>query len=240
VDCGDHTIRKLTPKGEVLLTIGTKGKASDSGYDGSDYRTIKRGAEPFNTPTDIAFAPNGDLYISDGYGNARIHRFSKEGELLNSWGEPGEGKGQFNLSHGIWIDRQKRILAADRENSRIQVFSLDGEYLTEWTDSHRPAFNAEDKDGAIFTTEMGYDKDTLYPFQIAPPDRVTWPRVTIRSPDGRILTQLGGPARCAPGNFFAPHGICLDSKGDLYVGEITSLGSDPNCHKIQKLVRTSR
>jgi DNA-binding beta-propeller fold protein YncE len=237
VDCGDHTIRKLTPKGEVLLTIGTKGKASDSGYDGSDYRTIKRGAEPFNTPTDIAFAPNGDLYISDGYGNARIHRFSKEGELLNSWGEPGEGKGQFNLSHGIWIDKQKRILAADRENSRIQLFSLEGEYIDEWRDSNRPALTAEDRDGVTFTTEMGYAKEMLYAFQTPPADRVVWPRLTIRSPEGRIIGELGGKDRCAPGNFFAPHAVCLDSRGDLYVGEITSLGPDPNCHRLQKLVR---
>jgi len=92
VDDGGHAVMKFTPKGELLLTLGTPGRPSDTGAIGVDYRTIKRAAGPFNHVTDIAFAPDGDLFVSDGYGNARIHHFSGEGKLLGSWGSPGQGR----------------------------------------------------------------------------------------------------------------------------------------------------
>src|SRR5947207_2934275 len=95
-DDAGHSVRKFTPDGKLLLTLGDNaGKPSDSGYDGSNLTTITRGAPPFNRPTNLTVAPNGDLYISDGYGNARVHRFSPSGQLLASWGEPGTGPGQF-------------------------------------------------------------------------------------------------------------------------------------------------
>ena len=100
-DDGDHTVRKFSSDGTLLLTIGTAGVASDSGYDGKSTASIQRGAPPFNRPTNVAVAPSGDLYVSDGYGNARVHRFSADGKLIQSWGEPGLAPGQFNLPHGI-------------------------------------------------------------------------------------------------------------------------------------------
>src|SRR5579859_6297025 len=86
-DVGDHSVRKLTLAGETLLTLGSPNRSSDTGCERGDYRTIKRGAGPFNRPTDIAFGRSGELFVSDGYGNARVHRFSKDGTLLRSWGE---------------------------------------------------------------------------------------------------------------------------------------------------------
>src|SRR3989442_3579227 len=133
-----HTIRKFTPEGRLLMTLGTSGLASNSGYDGTNLTTITRGAPPFNRPTNLAVAPNGDLYVSDGYGNARVHRFSASGELIASWGEPGTGPGQFMLPHGIAVRGDGRVFVCDRENDRIQVFAADGSYLREITAVQRP------------------------------------------------------------------------------------------------------
>ena len=87
-----------------------------------DYRTITQGGGPFNHPTNLALGPGGEMYVADGYGNCRVHKFSPEGELLHSWGEPGEGPGQFNLPHGVGVDRSGRVAVADRENDRVQFF----------------------------------------------------------------------------------------------------------------------
>src|SRR5947209_5389993 len=116
----DHTVRKFTPEGRLLQTLGTSGRASDTGIVGLDYRTIQRCGEPFNRPTNLALAADGSMYVTDGYGNARVHKFAPDGHLLFSWGEPGTGPGQFNLPHGIALDRFGRVYVADRENSRIQ------------------------------------------------------------------------------------------------------------------------
>ena len=103
VDTGDHTVRKFTTEGRLLLTIGTAGSASDTGFV-EDYRSIRQGGPPFNKPTNLALGPSGDLYVSDGYGNARVHCFSPDGELRFSWGEPGSGPGQFKVPHAIATD----------------------------------------------------------------------------------------------------------------------------------------
>jgi glucose/arabinose dehydrogenase len=93
VDDAGHSVRRFTRDGRLLQTIGPSGVPSDSGYDGADLTTIVRGAPPFNRPTNLAVAPSGDLYVSDGYGNARVHRFTPDGRLLASWGEPGTRPG---------------------------------------------------------------------------------------------------------------------------------------------------
>src|SRR5207245_7755883 len=133
-----HTDRQYTPDVRLLLTLGTSSKPSNTGATSMDSRTIVRAGPPFHYPTNLALSPQGELYVSDGYGNARIHKFSAEGQLLFSWGEPGSGPGQFHIPHGIAVDRQGRVYVADRENSRIQLFAPDGAYLSQWTDVARP------------------------------------------------------------------------------------------------------
>lgn len=242
-DDGDHTVRKFTPEGEQRMVIGTPGKPSDTGYDkqkGSS--SIIRSGPPFNRPTGVAIAENGDLYASDGYGNARIHRFSAEGKLLYSWGEPGTGPGQFNLPHGICFDAAGRVLVADRENDRIQLFSPEGEYLDQWTHVQRPTDICVDRDGLIYVSSLWW--------QIGQTSCVNGPirhdlpgHISILDADGNLLLRWISADRCAPGNFLAPHTICVDSKGDLYVGEVTytfgvSRGMAPaDCHTFQKFVR---
>src|SRR5947209_2438522 len=238
----DNTVRKFTPEGKLLLTLGTSGQASDTGIDGIDYRTIRRVGPPFHRPTNVALAADGSIYVTDGYGNARVHKFSPDGRLLFSWGEPGSGPGQFNLPHGIALDREGRVYVADRENSRLQIFTPDGEYLTEWTDVARPMQVCIDGRERVFVVELGW-RAGLFPWLVAPTPEAPAARLSVFDREGRLQARWGGgDDPCAPGNFFAPHDVCIDSHGDLYVGEVVlSAGGNrglvpASCHALQKFV----
>ncbi|MBO0707269.1 MAG: hypothetical protein J2P44_02805 [Candidatus Dormibacteraeota bacterium] len=243
VDDGQHAVFRFSPEGELLQTIGTPGTPSETGYDGS-LASIRHGGPPFNRPTNIAVASNGDLYVSDGYGNARVHHFRGDGTLIQSWGEPGTGPGQFNLPHGIAVAADGRVLLADRENDRIQIFDPEGDFLEEWTDVQRPTNIAIDGDGRIYVSELwrpaGDESLRLGPITEDRPGRVS-----VYQPDGQILGRWGGPDRVAAGNFVAPHDVCVDSHGDVYVGEVTwtfgvSRGQVPEgTHTLQKFTRNS-
>ena len=108
-DDKDHTVHKFTTDGKRLMTLGESGKAADTGYK-IGASPVQRAAGPFHRVTNVAVLPSGDMYIADGYGNARVHKFSAEGKLLFSWGEPGRGPGQFMLPHGIWVHPDGRVL----------------------------------------------------------------------------------------------------------------------------------
>ncbi len=155
VDDALHGARELSMDGELIRDIGNLGQPSDTGYDpdiwkklraegrlatydlyynaGVDFlekvRTIRRTAAPFNKPTGIAFNSKGEMFFSDGYGNAAVHKFNKDGELLKTWGAPGEGPGKFLVVHDVWVDTQDRVWVADREGSAVHIFSGDGELL---------------------------------------------------------------------------------------------------------------
>ncbi len=238
VDEGSEVVYKFTPDGELLLTLGTKGVASDTGYTGS-LESIARGGPPFNRPTNVAVAPSGELYVSDGYGNARVHRFSASGELIHSWGEPGNGPGQFNLSHGIAVAPDGRVFVADRENDRVQIFSAEGAYLDEWRQVQRPTNLTFGADGRIYVSELWRRAGEHSMLDgVVSDDRPG--RVSVLDLEGNVLARWGGPDRCAPGSFVAPHDICVDSRGDVYVGEVTwTFGVRPghvpdDCHTMQK------
>jgi sugar lactone lactonase YvrE len=249
VDDGDHTARKFDSDGRLMLTLGTSGRPSDTGYDGQTVSSIARGGPPFNRPTNLAVAPSGDLYVTDGYGNARVHHFSATGELIGSWGEPGVGPGQFMLPHGIAVHRDGRVLVADRENDRIQIFSPDGEFLGEWTDVQRPTHLAFDAKGNAVVAELPWRAGSTS-FRNGPIASHLPGRVSILDASGVVLARLGdeGPFDpswgaadpCRPGNFCAPHGIAIDPNGDLYVAEVTwtfaaRSGLVPRgCHTLQK------
>ena len=224
--CADdvgHTVTKWSPEGELLLTLGVKGQPSDTGYTNSDYMTIKRGGPPFNRPTDIAVASTGEIYVTDGYGNARVHRFSSKGELISSWGEPGDGPGQFRIPHGIAIDKQDRVIVTDRENSRIQLFTLDGKLIEIWAGLHRPNSIRLGPDDILYVAELMH-------------------RVSFWSLDGKLLARWGDEGiSLDAGGFVAPHGIAVDSHGAIYVGEVseTSSGVDRGARTLQKFVQLS-
>jgi DNA-binding beta-propeller fold protein YncE len=238
----DHTVRKFTPDGKLLLTLGTSGQPCDTGVTGIDYRTIRRAGPPFHRPTNVALSANGDIYVTDGYGNARVHKFAPDGRLLFSWSEPGDAPGQFNIPHGIAVDRDERIYVADRENSRIQIFTPRGELLAIWTDVARPMQVFIDTDDTVFVAEVGF-RAGLFPWQ-TPPSPLVGARMSIFDRNGKLLSRWGGGEDpTAVGDFFAPHDVWVDSHGDLYVGEVVlSAGGNrglvsPSCHALQKFVR---
>jgi sugar lactone lactonase YvrE len=220
VDDGDHTVRKFTPEGKQLMMIGVPGKASDTGYDGKNHGSVQRSGPPFNRPTNVAIASNGELYVCDGYGNARVHRFSADGKFLQSWGEPGTEPGQFRLPHGIAISPDDRVFVTDRENDRIQIFSRDGKVLDVWTHVQRPTDVAFDRNGRLYVSELwwrvGQKSFTNGQIKYDLPGGVR-----ILDLSGNLLSHWCSADREAPGNFVAPHTLCIDSRGDLYVGEVT-------------------
>ncbi len=240
VDDLDHTVKKFTPDGKLLLTLGRSGQPSDTGATSVDYREIRRVGPPFNFPTNLAVAPSGELYVADGYGNARIHRFTATGEWIQSWGALGREPGQFQLPHGIAIHADGTVFVADRENSRLQLFTLDGKYLDEWRDVARPCQVSFDRAGLVYVAELGY-RAGMWPGTSPPTPDATGGRVSIWTRQGELVARWGGGERpTATGDFFAPHDIRVDSQGDVYVAEVIwTAGANrglvaPSCHTLQK------
>ena len=202
-DTGLHTITKHAPDGEVLLTLGTPGKTGAPGA-------------PFNMPTAAVQASNGEIVVSDGYGQNWMHRFTAKGELIESWGGgdpvfiqkfhggPVTGvtatePGKFNLPHDAFIYGGV-VYVMDRENLRWQTFDLDGEFITEVTGVNRPCDVAADSEGIFHIVGGG--------------------GVSIWTPDGQHIGDWGEKGT-EPGQFkFGPHGCWIDKEGSFYVGEV--------------------
>jgi DNA-binding beta-propeller fold protein YncE len=208
-DDKNHTVRKFTPEGKVLMTLGNEDKPSDTGYvqEWFDFfwslTTITKGGPPFNRPTGVAITDSGTIYVADGYGNARVHKFSADGKHLLSWGEPGYKPGEFRLPHDVWVDKQERVWIPDRENSRIQIFDSQGKFLDQWEDLIRPTDLHIEGEGVVYVSELCL-------------------RMSIFSPTGKLLARWGTKAgdSMEKALFWAPHTIALDSKGDIYVGDV--------------------
>ena len=203
-DATDHAVYKFSPYGKLLLSLGTPGKAG-----------AKEG-DPFNRPTDIAVASNGDIIISDGYGNHHVHRYSSTGKHIKTWGGKGSGPGQFTISHTVRIDGHDRIWICDRENCRIQIFDLDGNFVDEWTNLLRPNNIYMDlRNDIIYIAELGR-------------------RISIFDMSTRtMITSWGGGAGPSDtsGEFKGgPHGIWVDSHGNIYAGEV-EMGKEGRLHK---------
>ena len=219
VDDMGHSVRQFSGEGELLRTIGPSGTPSDTGANEFDYRTIRPEAgPPFNLPTNSIIGPGGDLFITDGYGNARVHRFAPDGQLISSWGSPGDQPGQFNVPHGIGSDG-KRLYIADRENSRVQIFSPDGDVLAVWTDVARPAQVHVSKDEFVYVFELGFHTG-IFPWN-SPEASKPSGRMSIFDRDGNLKTRWGGNGfPTTPEEFYAPHDVFLDSAGSIYTAEV--------------------
>lgn len=190
-DRSGHTISRTTLDGKVVWKSGTHKQAGAVG-------------EPYNLPTDSGIAPNGDIYVSDGYGNSRVHQLGSSGELVRSWGEPGVGPGHFNLVHAARVIERRGeqvVYVCDRQNHRIQIFSLEGEFITKLSGFKQPVDLVVDDEGYRYVGELQH-------------------RVTILDQDDSIVARIGGESKAEPGYFVAPHTVWLDSEGSLYIGEV--------------------
>jgi DNA-binding beta-propeller fold protein YncE len=218
-DDGNHTVNRLTLEGRLLMTLGKKGQPSDTGFswvtetgERRDFMdalmSVKRGGPPFNSPTDVALSPTGEIYVSDGYGNARVHKFSPDGKLLFSWGEPGRGPGQFIVPHAVAVDKHGRVLVADRHNNRIQIFDDRGKYLTEWGGLELPTSLFIDEEQTVYVAEL-------------------LPRVSIFNIEGELLARWGNESRTKEDPLFVNlHTITVDSRGDFYVADVMGIYKD--------------
>jgi DNA-binding beta-propeller fold protein YncE len=163
-------------------------------------------------------SPQGDIYVSDGYGNSRVHKYAPNGKLLLSWGGPGTDPGEFNIAHNITCDADGWVYVADRENHRVQVFDGNGKYETQWNNLHRPCglFMPSGKCPICYIGELG----PVQPVNRNVPN--LGPRVTIVDNTGKRISRLGGLGPgLGPTEFLAPHGLAVDSRGDLYIGEVS-------------------
>jgi len=183
VDRDGHRLLCMTPRGEVLFAVGAADRP--------------RFQAPFNHPADVALAPDGTIYVADGYGNSAVHRFSSDGSWLSSWGSPGAGPGQFTTPHGVWALDDGRVLVSDRENDRIQVFDPEGGYIDQWLDHYHPMDIYVDAAGWIHVTD-----------QI--------PRLSRLDGSGSLV------GRCKPVPVGA-HGIWGDHKGNLFLAEVAPI-----------------
>jgi peptidylamidoglycolate lyase len=199
-DIGLHQVFKFDSDGNLLLTLGERG------VPGED-------AAHFNMPTDVAIAPDGSFYVSDGYINSRITKFSVDGEYITSWGTKGAETGQFNVPHSIALDARGYVYVADRGNARIQIFDENGQFIREWKNPSlgRPWAVRVDATGNIFVVDGG-DQNEFWP------DRA---HVLKLDSNGNILASFGSNGK-APGQFIWPHTIAVGPDGALYVGEVAT------------------
>lgn len=187
-DIGTHQVLKFDAQGKLLLALGKKGEPG-------------AGPDHFDRPTDVAVAPDGTVYVADGYGNSRVLKFSGDGKLLKQWGRKGKGDGEFDLPHAIRLDARGRVYVGDRENNRVQVFDPDGRFLARFIDSGAPYGLFLTGDGRLFVAD----------------GRAHW--VKVLDLEGRVLGRWGEKGT-GPGQFLVPHAVCVDSRGAVYVAEV--------------------
>lgn len=217
-DIGLHVVRKFTPEGKLLLTLGTPGEP------GEDETHL-------NQPTDMAITPSGDIFVSDGYGNNRVVHFDSSGAFVAAWGRLGTGPGEFSLPHAIAADSKGRLYVADRNNARVQVFDGQGRFLNEWRSVVVPWglwVNRSDEIWVCGSSPMTWPEEGE--FGVPPKDQVF---MKFNS-EGKLLTlwtvPKGRDGDEKPGECNWVHAIAEDSQGNLYVGDI--LGK-----RIQKFLR---
>jgi hypothetical protein len=203
VDDQLHVVRRYTPDGKMTFEMGRRGIAVAS--------VTHRGQNggPFNMPTGVAAGRNGELFVSDGYGNRQVHRFTADGTLEKSWGRGGTGPGEFGPVHSVTVDGTDRVIICDRENNRVQVFDYDGGFVAEWTSLLGPADATVGPDGLVYVTEQGDSIAGRMNFQ---PNGIS-----ILTLEGELV---GHWYEERGGSMVGGHGLSLDSKGNVFVADL--------------------
>ena len=192
IDNGHHTVQKWTREGKLLQTLGTKGKSGET-------------ENTFYRPTDIAFAKDGSFYVSDGYGNSRVVKFTKEGKFILAWGKKGKGPGEFNLPHNVALDSKGTVYVSDRENNRIQIFDPNGKFLKMWT--HLGATQGvwiTPEDELWVVTHRNHIQNVTY-------DTLAGLILKIDLETGEILGSAPSPG----------HWITVAKNGEIFIGSLT-------------------
>ena len=193
-DREDSVCLTYTLDGKPLQVLGQRGVHSDTGCE-KPGALVPHAAGPFNYPTEMVPGPTRDLYVTDGYRNARVHRFAADGHLRRSWGEGGKtAPGHFHLPHSLIVDEEGKVYVCDRENNRIQVFSADGEFLTIWPDLRRPLDISRDRDGIFYISEGGVNGLS--------------PRISLMDKHGNVVARWDS---------LSAHGSWVDAHGDIYL-----------------------
>lgn len=224
VDVQQHVLRELTKEGEWIRDIGTPGVPSDSGFDPDLWRrrqrtgkyvptdvvfdkgwsffmgleSIRCAAPPFNRPTGAAYSPSGDLFVSDGYGNASIHRFQNGKELISTWGGPGDAPGKFMVPHCICVDSHNRVWVGDREANRLHVFSETGDLLAYFDENLYQPTGLWTDGNYVYVAERGGG-------------------LTIVDMGLQVVAQLG-----FYNSSIRAHGMCGNGKGDIFLMPLTT------------------
>lgn len=207
-DTARHVVRQFDADGNTLLTLGTPDQPGED-------------AAHLNAPTDVAFGPGGDLFVSDGYGNARVAKFRSDGTFVKAWGGRGHRPGEFNLPHGIVADRRGRLLVADRNNTRIQIFDTEGRYLGQWANVALPwalCLTPANEVWVCGSTPTAW-RDDEFTLDTPPHDQLLY-RFDL---DGRLLQLWQTPKGDGPGQQRWAHAVAVDSNGRLYCGDLDAL-----------------
>ncbi len=209
-DREDSVCLRYTLDGKPLQVIGDRGVHSDTGCEVPG-ELVPRSAGPFNYPTELVPGAGGDMYVSDGYRNARVHRFAANGDLKSSWGEPGkDGPNEFHLVHSMMVGADGLLYVCDRENNRVQIFNADGEYQGMWTDLLRPMDISQDDNGVFCISEGGRDARQGW-------TEDTDSRVSLMNSAGELLARW--VIRGGHGSWIAPN-------GDIFIGVPDGVGVD--------------
>jgi DNA-binding beta-propeller fold protein YncE len=187
---------KFGPDGRTLMTLGKPGMPGDTN-------------DTFHSPSDVAIAANGDIYVADGHGgdtNGRIVKFSKDGKFIKAWGKPGKAQGEFDTPHGIALDSAGRVYVADRRNSRIQIFDPDGNFVAEWKQFGRPSSVFIDKNDVMYVADSQSDAQTNAPFKRG---------VRVGSvKDGKVSAFIPEPSA----ELGTGEGVTADDQGNVFQG----------------------
>jgi len=207
-DVALHQVYKFSHDGRLLLTLGERGVA------GGD-------SDHFNRPTGVAVAPDGAVFVTDGYRNTRVMKFSSKGRFLFQWGTRGTGPGQFDVPHGIAVDRAGRLYVADRGNQRVQIFEENGGYIGEWSGPRigRPYDVAVAANGNVVVLDGGDQSERL-------PQRSG---VAILRSDGSFVERFGRWGH-REGELATAHAVAVGRDGAIYVGETDAA-------RVQKFLR---